>query len=32
MASPQFRQALKDNQVTLIGWRAIKDLYLKKGK
>jgi predicted glycoside hydrolase/deacetylase ChbG (UPF0249 family) len=32
MTSPQFRQALKDNQVTLIGWRAIKDLYLKKGK
>jgi predicted glycoside hydrolase/deacetylase ChbG (UPF0249 family) len=32
MTSPEFRQALKDNQVTLIGWRAIKDLYLKKGK
>lgn len=25
ITGPQFRQALKDNQVTVIGWRAIKE-------
>ncbi|MGA2131708.1 MAG: polysaccharide deacetylase family protein [Bryobacteraceae bacterium] len=32
ITSPEFRQALKDNGVTLIGWRAIQEHYRKNGK
>jgi len=32
VTSPEFRQALKDNGVTLIGWRTIQEHYRKNGK